>query len=108
MAVGFKFSLILSRKISKSEINTLREAGCEQAEFGTDTLPTDASVPVARLDFDDTKSQSLEEAIESGLAAVKAVPDLGIPGLNVPAQPAHLPAAEHEDAGDLVDALAEE
>lgn len=113
--MGFKFTLILNREITEQETEILREAGCAQAEFGTDTLPTDASVTVARLDFDDTESTNLAEAIEAGLEAVKKVPDLSVPGLNVPAQPAHLPSAdgESEDAAaasetDLVEAVAGE
>lgn len=93
--MGYKFSLVLSRKITKSESNQLKEAGCKQASFGTDSLPTDASVPVTKLDFDDTVSPTLAEAIESALSAVKAVPDLGVPGLTVPAQP-----ARREDAAE--------
>lgn len=111
--MGFKFTLILNRTITKKEIATLRDAGCAQAEFGTDTLPTDASVKVARLDFDDTESKTLAEAIEAGLEAVKKVPELTVPGLNVPAQPAHLESAEDESAdtgqspdADLVEAVA--
>jgi hypothetical protein len=41
------------------------------------------------MDFDVTESPSLAEAIESALEAVKKVPDLSVPGLTVPAQPAH-------------------
>jgi hypothetical protein len=33
-------------------------------------------------------SETLAEAIEAGLEAVKKVPDLSVPGLEVPAQPA--------------------
>lgn len=96
--MGFKFSLILNRTITKKEMAALRDAGCGQASFGTDTLPTDASVKVARLDFDDTESENLEQAIESGLEAIKKVPNLSVPGLNVPAQPAH--RADAETAAD--------
>jgi hypothetical protein len=108
--VGFKFSLILNRTITKKEMAALRDAGCGQAVFGTDTLPTDASVKVARLDFDDTESATLAEAIESGLEAVKKVPDLSVPGLNVPAQPAHRAdaAAEAAPEGDLVEVASAE
>jgi hypothetical protein len=110
-AVGFTFSLILNRTVTKKEIAALRDAGCGQADFGTDTLPTDASVTVARLDFDDTESTTLAEAIESGLEAVKKVPDLSVPGLNVPAQPANRPSAEVDalvSDADLVEAVAQE
>ncbi|BBB02224.1 hypothetical protein RVR_9996 [Actinacidiphila reveromycinica] len=96
--MGFKFTLILNREITEQETADLRDAGCAQAEFSTDTLPTDASVTVARLDFDDTESTSLAEAIEAGLEAVKKVPELSVPGLNVPAQPAHLESDEEQAA----------
>jgi hypothetical protein len=95
--VGYKFSLILSREITDSETATLKEGGCACAVFTTDTHPTNAEVTVTKLDFDDTTSPSLAEAIESGLEAVKAVSDLSVPGLTVPAQPAQAPA-EGEDA----------
>jgi hypothetical protein len=86
--VGYKFSLVLSREITDSETAVLQNAGCASAIFTTDSLPTNADVAVTRLDFDDTVSPSLTEAIESALAAVKEVPDLNVPGLTVPAQPA--------------------
>jgi hypothetical protein len=91
--VGYKFSLVLSREITDSESAALKEAGCQGATFGSDTLPTNAGVPVTRVEFDDTVSPTLAEAIESALQAVKTVPDLSVPGLTVPAQPAE-PAAE--------------
>jgi hypothetical protein len=87
--MGYRFSLVLSREISDEESATLQEAGCVSAVFGADTLPTNAQVPVTKMDFDDTASPSLAEAIESALEAVKKVPDLSVPGLTVPAQPAH-------------------
>jgi hypothetical protein len=101
--VGYKFSLVLSRVVTDDESAILREAGCAGAVFSTDSLPTHADVPVTKMDFDDTVSPSLAEAIESGLEAVKKVPDLSVPGLTVPAQPAHAPAEDtstvHESAG---------
>jgi uncharacterized protein YbbK (DUF523 family) len=87
--MGYRFSLVLSREISDEESATLQEAGCVSAVFGTDTLPTNAQVSVTKMDFDDTASPSLAEAIESALEAVKKVPELSVPGLTVPAQPAH-------------------
>jgi hypothetical protein len=86
--MGFTFSLVLSREISEEESAVLREAGCASAVFTTDALPTNAEVPVTKMEFDDTMSPSLAEAIESALEAVKVVPDLSVPGLIVPAQPA--------------------
>jgi hypothetical protein len=91
--VGYKFSLVLSREITDEESAILKEAGCAEAVFGTDSLPTNADVTVAMMDFDDNTSPSLEKAIQSALDAVKSVPDLSVPGLTVPAQPAG-PAAE--------------
>lgn len=86
--MGFKFSLILNREVNDDESILLKEAGCGVAVFGTDSLPTNADVIVTKMDFDDTVSPSLAEAIESALEAVKQVPDLSVPGLTVPAQPA--------------------
>jgi hypothetical protein len=87
--VGYRFTLVLSREVTEEETAILREAGCACAVFGTDSLPTNAAVTVSKMDFDDTMSASLEAAIESGLEAVKKVPELSVPGLTVPAQPAH-------------------
>jgi hypothetical protein len=92
--VGYKFSLILSRVITDEESAILQDAGCACAIFTTDTLPTNADVTVTKMDFDDTVTPTLAEAIESALEAVKKVPELTVPGLTVPAQPAEAPTAE--------------
>jgi hypothetical protein len=94
LAVGFKFTLVLNREITDDESAILRESGCTEAVFATDALPTNAEVTVTKLDFDDTVSPSLAEAIEAALEAVKKVPELSVPGLTVPAQPAHAVAAD--------------
>lgn len=91
--MGFRFTLVLNRVISDEESAVLREAGCAGAVFAEDSLPTNAEVPVTRVDVDDHVSVSLEAAIEAGLAAVRNVPDLSVPGLTVPAQPAFPPEA---------------
>jgi hypothetical protein len=93
-AVGYKFTLVLSREVTDDESATLRESGCADAVFGPDTLPANADVPVTKMDFDDTSSPTLAVAIESALEAVKKVPDLSVPGLTVPAQPAEPPSGE--------------
>lgn len=85
--MGHVFSLVLSREITDEESVVLQESGCYGASFGTDSLPTNAEVSVTKVDIDDTVSPSLAEAIESALEAVKKVPDLGVPGLTVPALP---------------------
>jgi hypothetical protein len=85
--VGHRFSLVLSREITDEESAILQEAGCAGAIFATDSLPADADVPVTKIDFDDTVSPSLAEAIGSALEAVKKVPELSVPLLNVPAEP---------------------
>jgi hypothetical protein len=87
-AVGYKFTLILNREITDDESAALREAGCADAIFGSDTLPTNADVPVTKMDFDTKALPTLAEAIQAGLDAVMKMPDLSVPGLNVPAQPA--------------------
>jgi hypothetical protein len=94
--VGYRFSLVLSREINDDESSILREAGCADAVFGTDTLPTNADIIVTKMDFDDTASPSLADAIQSALDAVKSVPELSVPGLTVPAQPAG-PLTEETD-----------
>jgi hypothetical protein len=90
--MGYRFSLVLSREITADESAVLRGAGRGTAVIAADTLPTDAEITVARMDFDDTVSASLAEAIESALDAVTRVPDLSVPSLSVPAQPAHAAA----------------
>jgi hypothetical protein len=94
--VGHVFSLVLSREINDEESAVLREAGFADAVFATDSLPTNAEVTVTKIDFDDTASASLAEAIESALETVKQVPDLSVPGLTVPAVP------KAQDAGSAV------
>jgi hypothetical protein len=85
--LGHKYSLILSREITDEESEILQESGCYGATFITDTLPTDPTVKVTKIDIDDTVSPSLENAIQSGLDAVIQVPELSVPGLLVPALP---------------------
>ena len=103
--MGYKFSLVLSREIDDEESTILQGAVPADAIFGTDSLPTDAEITVTKMDFDDTVSPSLAEAIESALDAVKKVPDLSVPGLTVPAQPAEAPA---EDPPVLVGKVVED
>lgn len=86
--MGFKFTLVLSREITDDESAVLLGANSAVPLFGSDTLPTNADVPVTKMDFDDTVSPSLEEAIQAALDSVKKVPELSVPGLTVPAQPA--------------------
>jgi hypothetical protein len=86
--VGYKFTLILNREITDDEAATLREAGCPDAVFGSATHPTNASIPVTKVDVDTTAFPTLAEAIQAGLDAAMKVPELSVPGLNVPAQPA--------------------
>jgi hypothetical protein len=108
--VGYKFTLVLNREITEEESAALREAGCADAVFGADTLPTNADVPVTKLDFDTTSSPTLAEAIQAALDAVKKVPELSVPGLTVPAQPAG-PVDEDEPtvvAGEKPEVVAEE
>jgi hypothetical protein len=108
--VGYKFTLILNREITDDESAALRAAGCADAVFGPDTLPTNAEVPVTKMDFDTTSSPTLAEAIQSALDAVKKVPDLSVPGLTVPAQPAG-PVDEDKPAvvvGEKPEIVAEE
>lgn len=95
--MGHKFSLVLSRVVTDEESAILRDAGCACAVFTSDTLPTNAEVAVTRMDFDDTESPSLAEAIEAGLEAVKNVPELTVPGLTVPAVP------KAQDSGTVIE-----
>jgi len=109
--VGHKYSLILSREITQEESEILQEAGCYGATFVTDSLPTDPDVKVTKVDVDDTVSESLEKAIESGLEAAKKVPELGVPGLHVPALPVEKKAdqpgvvAGEIIAGEVIDVV---
>jgi hypothetical protein len=108
--VGYKFSLVLSREVTDEESAVLREAGCADAIFSSDSLPTDSSVTATKLEFDDTVSPTLAEAIESALLAVKKVPDLTVPLLDVPAQPAG-PVESGSNGvvqGEVIDATAAE
>ena len=107
--MGYKFSLVLSREITDDESAILKDAGCSSAVFGTDSLPTNADTIVTKMDFDDTISPTLAEAIESALEAVKSVPDLSVPGLTVPAQPAG-PISEEPKvvAGEVIEEPAAE
>lgn len=105
--MGHKFSLVLSREITDGESEALKEAGCTEATFGTDSHPTNPDLTVTKMDFDDANSPSLAEAIESALEAVKKVPDISVPGLTVPAQPVETPDGELEAAAKP-DAAAEE
>jgi hypothetical protein len=95
--VGYRFSLVLNREVTDGEVTLLQETGCASAVFTTDSLPTNADIAVTRMDFDDTDSPSLAEAIEAALATVKEVPDLSVPGLTVPAQPAKITAEKPDD-----------
>jgi hypothetical protein len=102
--VGYRFSLVLSREISDDESSLLQEANRSAPVFGTDSLPTNAEVSVTKMDFDDTVSPTLAEAIEFALEAVKKVPELTVPGLTVPAQPAG-PATDDQKvvAGEVIE-----
>ncbi|GAA2477636.1 hypothetical protein GCM10010276_12340 [Streptomyces longisporus] len=105
--VGHKFSLVLSRQITDEESVILREAGFADAAFLSDSLPTNADVAVTKIDFDDTASPTLAEAIETALETVKKVPDLTVPGLSVPAVPKESPADEPPVlVGEVVDEAA--
>ncbi|GID32502.1 hypothetical protein Abr02nite_74850 [Paractinoplanes brasiliensis] len=92
----------MNREITEEESTLLKETALG-ATFGSDTLPTDASVPVTKLDFDDDVSPTLAESIEAALAAVTSIPELRVPGLTV--EPVVKPAAEQEGVieGDLAD-----
>jgi hypothetical protein len=104
--LGHKYSLILSREITQEESEILRESGCYGATFVTDSLPTDLDVKVTKVDVDDTVSESLENAIESGLEAAKKVPELSVPGLQVPALPVEKKADQPGVvAGEVIDVV---
>ncbi len=99
-----RFSLVLNREVNDQEKVTLKEASRADIAFVDDTLPTNADVPVTRIEFEDGVTATLAEAIEAGFEAVKAVPDLSVPGLSVPAQPAAAEGGE-EAANEAAEAV---
>jgi hypothetical protein len=98
--VGHKFSLVLNREVTDEETTILRQGACAGAIFGTDSLLTDANVPVTRMDFDEIGSLTLVEAIEAALETVKKVPNLYVPGLTGPVYPPKAPEAEDDEAAE--------
>lgn len=82
----FRFSLVLSREVTEQEMVVLKEASSADLSFTADTLPTDSAIAVTRVAFEDEAVPTLAAAIEAGFDTVKTIPDLTIPGLNVPAQ----------------------
>lgn len=101
--MGYQFTLILNRKITDDETTSLRDAGCAGADFTTVPYPTgaDPDLIVTQLDFDDTESATLEEAITKALDAVRTVPELSVATFNAPAQPNGMPPDEDDDWSDL-------
>jgi hypothetical protein len=86
--VGNKFTLVLNREITEDETGVLRESGCADASVTSVTVPGTDDTVVTQMEFDTDAGPSLSEAIEAALEAVKTVPDLSVPTLTVPAQPA--------------------
>jgi hypothetical protein len=97
--VSHEFSLVLSRKITDDEAETLIAAGPGGAALGTASLPTDAAVTVTSLNFD-TEASSLAAAINQALEALKKVSDLTAASLEVPAQPRGGPDGEEASQGE--------
>ncbi|MGW2278065.1 hypothetical protein [Streptomyces sp. NPDC001770] len=100
----YRFSLVLNREVNDQEKVALKEVSPADITFVDDTLPTNADVPVTRIEFEDEVTPTLAEAIEAGFEAVKAVPELSVPGLSVPAQPA---TAETAETAEVAGATAE-
>jgi hypothetical protein len=94
--VRHKFTLTLNREISEGETGVLRASGCRDAAITSVLVPGDADTTVTRMDFDTEATSSLAEAIQAALDAVKKIPDLSVPTLDVPAQPSTAPPAEGE------------
>ena len=94
--MSYRFSLILNREVTDLEMVTLKDGTGADLSFVDDTLPTNAEIAVTRIEFEDDVAPTLAEAIESGFAIVKAIPELSIPGLSVPAQPAAADGNEDE------------
>ncbi|MFF4379781.1 hypothetical protein [Kitasatospora sp. NPDC001547] len=93
-----RFSLVLNREVNDKEKVALKEASGAGIAFVDDTLPTNADVAVTRIEFEDEVTATLAEAIEAGFETVKVIPDLSVPGLSVPAQPATAESGEGEEA----------
>jgi|tagenome__1003787_1003787.scaffolds.fasta_scaffold20985097_5 hypothetical protein len=89
--MGYQFTLKLNRVITDEEFAALGEAGCTGFTMTTYSLPLDDSVAM-QIDVD-TEAANLAEAIQAGLDAVNAVPDLRVSTLDVPPQPSGLPAS---------------
>ena len=96
----YRFSLVLNRKVTDQETVTLKEVSQANMSFVGDTLPTNAEIAVTRIDFENDVAPTLAEAIEAGFEAIKAIPELSIPGLSVPAQPATADDSEEEQTKD--------
>jgi hypothetical protein len=107
-----KFTLVLNREITEDENGTLHEEGCPEAVLTTIALPGKDDTSVTQLEFDTEAGPSLAEAIESALEAVKKIPDLMVPTLTVPAQPAAKPdddgTADGEAKAEALEAEAPE
>lgn len=97
--MSYEFSLVLSRKITDAEAETLIAAGPGGVALGATSLPTDAAVTVTRLDFD-TEATTLAEAINQALAALKELPDLTAASLEVPAQSGEGPDGTDDSPGE--------
>ncbi|WP_419998936.1 hypothetical protein [Streptomyces boninensis] len=97
--MGHHFSLTLNREVTEQETVTLKEKSTASIAFADAVLPTDADVAVTKLTFEDDVADTLAEAIEAGFETVKAIPDVTIPGLSVPAQPAAADGDADADAG---------
>jgi hypothetical protein len=87
--MGYRFTLKLNRVITGEEFAALGKAGCTGFTMTTYSLPLDNS-DVTQIDAD-TEAANLAEAIQAGLDAVNAVPDLRVSTLDVPSQPSGLP-----------------
>jgi len=81
--MGHKFTMVLNREITDEESEQLTETVSGNVTLGSDTLPTNSSVAVTRMDIDDDVTPSLAESIEAALAAVTSMSDLSVPGLIV-------------------------
>jgi hypothetical protein len=84
----FKFSCVLTRKITEGEFATLQEEGCVGGTLSTYMLPVSDNTVVTQIDFDKAEAETLYDAMQTVFDALTKVPNLGAYSLDVPEESA--------------------